>query len=88
MRKNGPATQDPSKGLEDLLAVITDPVDRLLLSGRASTACEAEELYLSSAHDEALELLSSPLSDDELAKHPLFVLFRTHGSRPREDDIL
>jgi hypothetical protein len=58
------------------------------LSGRASAAREAEELYLSSAHDEALMLLGSPLSDDELARHPLFVLFRTHGSRPREDDIL
>jgi hypothetical protein len=80
----GPAAKD----LEDLLASVTDPVERLLLTGRARTVYEAEEMYLDSAYPEVLALLASPLSDDELGRHPLFLLYRSHGSRPREDSVL
>ena len=71
-----------------MLASVTDPVERLLLTGRARTVYEAEEMYLDSAYPEVLALLASPLSDDELGRHPLFLLYRSHGSRPREDSVL
>lgn len=65
-----------------------DPVFRLLLSGRARTAQEAERLYLDDALPEVLALLASPLSDDELTRHPLLVMYRNHGSRGWEDSLL
>ena len=71
----------------DPLAAVTDPVERLLLTGAASTVFEAEERYLDGAHEEALRLLRSPLSDEELGNHPLMVLFRSYGSPPREDSL-
>lgn len=77
-----------SADLQDLLAALTDPVERMLLTGQASTLREAEELYLDSAYAGALTLLASPLSNEELGRHPLFTLYRSHGSRPREDSLL
>jgi hypothetical protein len=71
-----------------LLAVSTDPVERLLLTGRARTVHEAEELYLDSAYPQVLALLESPLSNEELGHHSLLVMYRSHGSRPREDSLL
>jgi hypothetical protein len=67
---------------------ITDPVERLLLTGAAATVHEAEERYLDEAYPEVLALLAGPLSDEELGRHPLFVLYRSHGSRPPVDSIL
>ena len=78
---------DPSD-LSDLLASLTDPVERLLLTGRARTVYEAEEMYLDSAYPQVLALLESPLSNEELGRHPLLVLYSSHGSRPREDSLL
>lgn len=72
---------------DDLLAVTDDPVSRLLLEGRAQTLREAEELYLDSCLPEVLALLQSPLSDDELARHPLMQMLRAHGSRWWEDAL-
>lgn len=69
------------------LAAITDHVERLLLTGRARTVYEAEEMYLDTAYPEVLALLASSLSNEELGRHPLFVLYRSHGSRPREDAL-
>lgn len=66
----------------------TDPVERLLLSGEASSLAEAEEMVLNDSYEVVLELLRGPLSNDELARHPLLVLYRTRGSRPSEDDLL
>jgi hypothetical protein len=74
--------------LDEFLSHFTDPVERLLVSGAAATVSEAEELVLNSSLDAVTELLKSPLTDDELGRHPLLVLYRTHGSRPREDDLL
>ena len=82
-----PAASDPNN-LSDLLACLTDPVERLLLTGRAGTVHEAEEIYLDAAYPEVLALLESPLSNEELGRHPLFALYRSHGSRPREDSLL
>lgn len=76
----------PSDSL--ILGVTDDPVIRLLLSGEARALHEAEEKYLDSAMPEILELIGSPLSNDELARHPLMQLLLAHGSRAREDSIL
>ena len=65
-----------------------DPVERLLLTGAAITVAEAEELVLNTSLDAVTELLGAPLSDAELGRHPLLALYRTRGSRPREDDLL
>jgi hypothetical protein len=65
-----------------------DPVVRLLLSGEASTLEEAEGMYLDGCLPEALRLLESDLSDEELAEHPLMVLLRAHGNRGWEDSLL
>ena len=78
----------PTDDRSDLEAVITDPVERLLLTGRAKTVHKAEEMYLDAAYAEVLALLASPVSDEELGRHPLLLLYRSHGSRPREDSLL
>jgi hypothetical protein len=72
----------------DLLGAVENPVERLLLTGRARTVHDAEEMYLDSAYAEVLALLASPLSDEELGRHPLLLMYRSHGSRPREDSLL
>jgi hypothetical protein len=82
------ATAFDANDLSNLLASVTDPVDRLLLTGQARTVYEAEEMYLDSAYPQVLALLESPLSNEELGRHSLFVLYRSHGSRPREDSLL
>ena len=75
-------------GVDDLLTVIDDPVERLLLTCEASTVFEAEERYLDATYSEVLTLLQSPLSDEDLGNHPLFVLYRSHGSPAREDSLV
>jgi hypothetical protein len=72
----------------DGLSGISDPVERLLLTGAATTVFEAEERYLDEAFEEVLRLLRSPLSDEELGNHPLMVLFRSYGSPAREDSLV
>jgi hypothetical protein len=66
----------------------SDPVLHLLLTGQARTAAEAEEMYLNASLPEVIRLLQSPLSDEELGRHPLLVMFRRHGSRGWEDSLL
>lgn len=68
--------------------VTDDPVIQLLLRGEAHTLYEAEEKYLNAAMPEILELLRSPLTNDQLARHPLLNLVLAHGSRGWEDSIL
>jgi len=77
-----------TEDLNAFLSHFTDSVERLLISGAAGTVSEAEEIVLNTSLDAVTELLQSPLSDDELGRHPLLVLYRTRGSRPREDDLL
>lgn len=72
----------------EFLDLFTDPVERLLLSGQAATVAEAEERVLDTSLDVVSDLLRGPLTDDELAAHPLLALYRSRGSRPREDDLL
>ncbi len=77
-----------SDDFDAFLSHFTDPVDRLLVTGVAGSVAEAEEIVLNSSLDDVSELLRTPLSDDALGRHPLLVLYRTRGSRPREDDLL
>jgi hypothetical protein len=70
---------------EDLTQLTSDPVSQLLLAGRAETLREAEELYLDSCLPEVVRLLESGLSDEELGRHPLMRMLRSHGSRGWEE---
>ena len=65
-----------------------DPVLHLLLTGQARTVSEAEEMYLNASLPEVIRLLQSPLSNEELGRHPLLVMYRRHGSRGWEDSLL
>ena len=73
--------------LEDVTRVVSDPVAQLLLRGRAQTLREAEELYLDSCLPEVVRLLESELSDEELGRHPLMQMLRSHGSRGWEEAL-
>ena len=73
--------------LEDVPRVSSDPVAQLLLRGRAETLREAEELYLDSCLPDVVRLLQSGLSDEELGRHPLMQMLRSHGSRAWEEAI-
>lgn len=73
---------------ESFLDHFSDPVERLLVSGVVGTVAEAEEMVLNASLDAVTDLLRSQLSDEELGRHPLLALYRTRGSRPREDDLL
>jgi hypothetical protein len=72
---------------EDVTRLSNDPVAQLLLRGRAETVREAEELYLDSCVPEVLRLLQSDLSDEELGRHPLMQMLRSHGSRGWEEAV-
>jgi hypothetical protein len=73
--------------LEDLARALSDPVTQLLLCGRAGTVREAEELYLDACLPEVVRLLQSGLSDEELGRHPLMRMLRSHGSRGWEEAL-
>jgi hypothetical protein len=65
-----------------------DPVVDLILRGEASTVDEAEELYLDRHLGEVVQLVESPLSDEEFRRHPLIVLLLARGSRADEDSLM
>lgn len=73
---------------DEIPGVTDDPVIRMLLRGEAQTLHEAEEKYLDAAIPAILDLLGGPLSNEELARHPLLNLVLAHGSRGWEDSIL
>lgn len=68
--------------------VTDDPVLRLILNGRATNLHDAEEIYLNESLDEIFSLIASPLSNDELERHPLMRLLAAHGMRGWEDSLL
>jgi hypothetical protein len=74
--------------IEPIPGVTDDPVIQLILAGRARTFEEAEEIFLNESLPAIVELIGSPLSNEELENHPLMVLLRSHGMRGREDSIL
>lgn len=72
---------------DDFGELTTDPVSQLLLSGKAETLKEAEEMYLDACLPEVVQLLQSSLSDEELGRHPLMTMLRSHGSRSWEEAL-
>jgi hypothetical protein len=44
-------------------------------------------MYLDASLPEVIRLLESPLSDEELGRHPLLVMYSRHGSRGWEDSL-
>jgi hypothetical protein len=64
-----------------------DPVADLLVSGRASTLEEAEDMYLDAHLGELLALVESDLSDADFRRHPLVALLLSRGSRRWEDSL-
>ena len=72
---------------EEIVSLTDDPVARLLLTGRAETLRQAEELYLDSCLPEVVRLLASGLSDEDLGRHPLMAMLRSHGSRGWEEAV-
>jgi hypothetical protein len=68
-------------------SAIADPVIELLLSGRANTVDQAEEMYLDAHLGEVVRLAESDLSEEEFRAHPLIQLLLAHGSRGREDSL-
>jgi hypothetical protein len=65
--------------------ISADPIVELLLSGKAASVDEAEELYLDASISEVLRLVKSDLTDAEFRSHPLIQLLMSRGSRGRED---
>jgi hypothetical protein len=61
-------------------------VDDLLLSGRARTASEAEEMFLD-AHLPDIAQLVSELDDQAFQRHEAVKLLMAHGSRRLEDAL-
>jgi len=74
--------------IEPIPGVTNDPVLQRILSGRAKSPDEAEELFLDESLPAILELIGSPLPNEELEGHPLLALLRSHGLRGREDSLL
>jgi hypothetical protein len=65
---------------------INPEIDGLLLSGRAATASEAENMFLD-AHLDDLTRLIVELSDEEFKNHEAIKLLMFHGSRQLEDAL-
>jgi hypothetical protein len=65
-----------------------DPVVKLLREGRASSAPEAERLYLEEHLSEVVCLVKSDLSDEDFRRHPLIAALLSHGSRGWDDSPL
>jgi hypothetical protein len=61
-------------------------INELLLSGRASTASQAEEMFLD-AHLPDLARLVIELDDREFEQHEAVKLLISHGSRRWEDAL-
>ena len=64
-----------------------DPVADLILSGRADSVAEAEELYLDEHLEDVFALIESDLPENELRRHPLIALLLARGSRSWEDSL-
>ena len=68
-------------------SILDDPVAQFLLNGEADNPSQAERLYLECHLDEVVQLVNSPLTDDEFRRHPLIQLLFSHGSRGWEDSL-
>jgi hypothetical protein len=61
-------------------------IEELLLSGRASSASEAEALFLDEHLDEIAALVDG-LDDETFENHEAVRLLLSHGSRTAEDQV-
>jgi len=61
-------------------------IEELLLSGSATTAFQAEEMYLDSHLPDLMQLVAE-LDDAALEQHEAIKLLMAHGSRRREDAL-
>jgi hypothetical protein len=77
-----------SDGNVDFPEVTDDPVLHLILTGEARNLDEAEELYLDRSLPQIMELIGSPLSNQDLERHPLMQLLLRRGMRGWEDSLL
>ena len=64
-----------------------DPVVAMLLQGEANSVAEAEGQYLDSHLADVIDLVNSPLSEDQFRRHPLIQMLLAHGGREWEDWI-
>jgi hypothetical protein len=67
---------------------LDDPILGYLLRGEASSLYEAEDMYLNASLPRILELVGSPISNEELMRHPLLELLLAHSSAEREDSMV
>ena len=65
---------------------VNSEIDELLLSGRATTASQAEEMFLA-AHLPDLARLVTELDDGAFERHEAVKLLMARGSRRWEDAI-
>jgi hypothetical protein len=65
---------------------VNEQIDELLLSGRALTVSEAEEMFLDSHLSEIARLVEL-LDDEEFERHEAVKLLMSHGSRRLEDAL-
>lgn len=66
--------------------VVIQTIEQLLLSGAASTASQAERMFLDS-HLEQIAQLILELDDQSFEQHEAIKLLMSHGSRRREDAL-
>lgn len=89
--KKSPGDPSDSTGFSETYLEATrledDPIAHLLLTGQAQTFEDAEETYLDGHLPEIYRLLGGPLSNEELAVHPLIRMLYFHGSRGWEDSL-
>lgn len=65
---------------------VNTTIDELLLSGRATTASEAEEMFLDSHLGDIAQLVLE-LDDQAFERHEAVKLLMAHGSRRWEDAL-
>ena len=79
--------QSAERSRDALANQFDDPIVQMLLRGEAKTVSEAEEKYLDANLRQVIDLVESPLSDEEFRNHPLIALLFSHGSRDWEDSV-
>jgi hypothetical protein len=85
---NNSIQNDSHRPCDDLQGIgILDPIIPILLRGDALTVSQAEQEYLDANLRRVVELVESPISDEEFRAHPLIALLLSHGSRDWEDSL-
>jgi hypothetical protein len=69
-------------------SIFDDPIAQLILNGEAENPSEAERMYLDRNLYKVVDLVNSPLTDDQFRDHPLIRLLFSHGSRGWEDSLM